>query len=387
MDTPFIYNKPVTGRYFVGRKQDVAILGNLLREGENVVMYEPPKAGKDSLLQQVFFDMKMSSSQFRIAKVSLLNVRTVAELCTRIGTAVIRLYGVTPQDFASLVSDHLAGTHFVFDELVFQATGSILSLNWDLDDEDIMALFRLPYLLSRKDGRRLFVCLDDFQNVSLTEDGERVCRLMQEVFKARTPEDRAAASYVLYGSQVNAMKEIFEHRRFFHRQVERMKLSEIDPKDIADSVNRGFLSSGKVVDRALMLGVCNLFKNNIFYVNCFAAVCDSLSKGYMTEPVLMEALSDLIAIYEPSFRAAMADLTTFQVCLLRAVVEGHTKFSSTEVIQKYGLNSSANVRRLKDALCKKEILTFDEEDIPHFLDPLFEYWVTRDYFGLGVKNS
>jgi hypothetical protein len=231
------------------------------------------------------------------------------------------------------------------------------------------------------------VCLDDFQNVSLTEDGERVCRLMQEVFKARTPEDRAAASYVLYGSQVNAMKEIFEHRRFFHRQVERMKLSEIDPKDIADSVNRGFLSSGKVVDRALMLGVCNLFKNNIFYVNCFAAVCDSLSKGYMTEPVLMEALSDLIAIYEPSFRAAMADLTTFQVCLLRAVVEGHTKFSSTEVIQKYGLNSSANVRRLKDALCKKEILTFDEEDIPHFLDPLFEYWVTRDYFGLGVKNS
>ena len=357
MDTPFIYNKPVTGRYFVGRKQDVAILGNLLREGENVVMYEPPKAGKDSLLQQVFFDMKMSSSQFRIAKVSLLNVRTVAELCTRIGTAVIRLYGVTPQDFASLVSDHLAGTHFVFDEQVFQATGSILSLNWDLDDEDIMALFRLPYLLSRKDGRRLFVCLDDFQNVSLTEDGERVCRLMQEVFKARTPEDRAAASYVLYGSQVNAMKEIFEHRRFFHRQVERMKLSEIDPKDIADSVNRGFLSSGKVVDRALMLGVCNLFKNNIFYVNCFAAVCDSLSKGYMTEPVLMEALSDLIAIYEPSFRAAMADLTTFQVCLLRAVVEGHTKFSSTEVIQKYGLNSSANVRRLKDALCKKEILT------------------------------
>ena len=387
MDTPFIFNKPVTGRYFVGRKQDVAILGNLLREGENVVMYEPPKTGKDSLLQQVFFDMKMSSSQFRIAKVSLLNVRTVAELCTRIGTAVIRLYGVTPQDFASLVSDHLAGTHFVFDEQVFQATGSILSLNWDLDDEDIMALFRLPYLLSRKDGRRLFVCLDDFQNVSLTEDGERVCRLMQEVFKARTPEDRAAASYVLYGSQVNAMKEIFEHRRFFHRQVERMKLSEIDPKDIADSVNRGFLSSGKVVDRALMLGVCNLFKNNIFYVNCFAAVCDSLSKGYMTEPVLMEALSDLIAIYEPSFRAAMADLTTFQVCLLRAVVEGHTKFSSTEVIQKYGLNSSANVRRLKDALCKKEILTFDEEDIPHFLDPLFEYWVTRDYFGLGVKNS
>lgn len=382
MDTPFIYNKPVTGRYFVGRKQDVAIMTNLLREGENVVMYEPPKAGKDSLLQQVFFDMKLSSSQFRIANVSLLNVRTIEDFCSLLGTEVVRLYGVTPQDFADIVAECLAGSHFVFDDQVFQETGRVLSLNWDLDDDDISMLFRLPYVLAHRDGRRLFVCIDDFQNVSLTEDGERLCRLMQEVFKARTPEDRGAASYVLYGSRVNAMKEIFEHRKLFYRQVERLELSEIDSKDIADSVNRGFLSSGKVVDRGLMLGVCNLFKNNIYYVNCFSAICDSLSKGYMMEPVLVEALSQLIAIHVPAFRAAMEDLTTFQVSLLRAVVDGHTKFSSAEVIHKYGLNSSANVRRLKDALCKKEILTFDEEDIPHFLDPLFEYWVTRTYFGL-----
>jgi hypothetical protein len=77
----------------------------------------------------------------------------------------------------------------------------------------------------------------------------------------------------------------------------------------------------------------------------------------------------------------MSDLTTFQVNLLRAIVDGHTRFSSAEVIRNYSLNSSANVRRLKDALCKKEIITFDEDDNPHIIDPLFEYWVTRTYFG------
>ena len=66
------------------------------------------------------------------------------------------------------------------------------------------------------------------------------------------------------------------------------------------------------------------------------------------------------------------------------MAEGHTKFSTSEVIAKYGLNSSANVRRLKDALCKKEILTFDEKDEPHILDPLFEYWVKKYYFNLKV---
>ena len=48
---------------------------------------------------------------------------------------------------------------------------------------------------------------------------------------------------------------------------------------------------------------------------------------------------------------------------------------------KYSLNSSANVRRLKDALMKKEILTFVGEDAkPVILDPLFEYWLRNYYF-------
>ena len=380
MDAPFIYNRPVTGRHFIGRKTEAAILTNLLREGENVVMYEPPKTGKDSLLQQVFFDLKLSSQQFRIASVSIFNVRDSRQFCSRLGSSILRLYGSTPEDYARLVSEYLGGTHFVFDEREYSALGRILSLGWDLDGNDIRALLRLPYELAKSDGRRLYVCIDEFQNIMFTDDGESTCAILQDIFKTRTPEDRAAASYIMYGSQVNAMKEIFEHRKLFYRQAERIALGEIDPKDIVESVNRGFLSSGKVVERGLMLGACQLMRGNIFYINTFAAICDSLSKGYMTEPVLTEALSDLLAIHEPRFKATMSDLTTFQTRLLRAIVDGHTKFSSAEVIQRYGLNSSANVRRLKDALCKKEIITFDEEDTPRIIDPLFEYWVTKNYF-------
>ena len=295
MDTPFVFNKPVTGRYFIGRKADVTILSNLLHDGENVVMYEPPKAGKDSLLQQAFFDMKLSLRQFRIVSLSLLNVRTVADFCMKLGSAVIKLYGTTTDDYARLVSEQLPGSHFVFDEQVYQTTERILSLGWDIDDDDIRAILTLPYRIARTDGRKLFVCIDDFHNVMLTEDGDRICNLMQEVFKARTAEDRASGCYVLYGSHVNAMKEIFEHRHFFHRQIERVRLSEIDEKDIADAVNKGFLSSGKVIDRSLMLGACKLFNCNVYYINCFASICDSLSKGYMMEPVLTEALTNMLA--------------------------------------------------------------------------------------------
>jgi hypothetical protein len=76
----------------------------------------------------------------------------------------------------------------------------------------------------------------------------------------------------------------------------------------------------------------------------------------------------------------MNGLTTFQVNLLKAILDGHTKFSASEIIRTYGLNSSANVKRLKDALMKKEIVTFNEKDEPVIIDPLFEYWVRKFYF-------
>ena len=88
----------------------------------------------------------------------------------------------------------------------------------------------------------------------------------------------------------------------------------------------------------------------------------------------------MIAIYDPHFNRVMNDLTDHQVRLVRATIDGVTRFSASDVIEKYALNSSANVRRVKDALKKKEVLTFNEKDEPVILDPLMEYWLNKYYF-------
>ena len=95
---------------------------------------------------------------------------------------------------------------------------------------------------------------------------------------------------------------------------------------------------------------------------------------------MMDALRILVSIHEPRYVTMMDELTTFQVNRLLAFVDGQTKFSSAEVIRDYGLHSSANVRRLKDALLKKEIVSLNENDEPQIIDPLFDYWVRRYYF-------
>lgn len=379
MPATFIYNHFVTGKNFFGRKQEISILSNMLFSGENIVIYEPPKTGKTSLVQQTFFNMKISSQFFTPVEFSMLSIRSVSDFACEFASKVIRSFATTPSEYADAVSHYFEGTHFVFDEDLFVATDKILTLNWELDENDLRSVLTLPYRVAEERNTKLYVILHEFQNALLFDDPDLFLKTSEAVMKANP---NGKASYILIGSQVNAMKEIFEHRHLFHRLVERIELPQMDTKEVIEFAVKGFLTNGKVLDKDLMLGACKLFRGHLWYINHFCAIADSLSRGYIMEPVLVEALDVLISIHEPEFSRIMNDLTTYQVSLFRAVLEGHTKFSSSEVISRYGLNSSANVRRLKDALCKKEIITFDERDEPIVLDPLFEYWARTFYFGI-----
>ena len=384
MDSLFPYNKYVTGKHYIGRRTETQVFANLVSQGENVVLYEPPKTGRKSLVQQGFINMKGTGQRFVTVQLSLLDVRSLQELTLRLAAAALHTVGSSPDEYARAAQELLGGTHLVFDPARFSAGGEVLSASWDLDDEDLRAAFLLPYRIGVQTGIRRVVVLDEFSNIMLTEDGDRACRILETIFKTLPADQAAGACYVFMGSQVNAMHDIFGIRRFFWRRVERVRIGPIESREIADYINRGFLTSGKVIDKELLQGVCRLFKDNIWYISHFSAICDSLTRGYILEPTLTEALDSLLAVHEPRFVATMNDLTTFQVSLLRAILDGHTRFSSAEVIRQYGLNSSANVRRLKDALCKKEIVTFDEDDNPVILDPLFEYWVRKFYFKMTV---
>lgn len=381
MDTPFIYNGYVTDKNFIGRAMERKILANLIKAGEHVSIYEPPKTGKMSLLMQVFADLRNERTQFVVAMVDMLNVRTLEQFLIKFGTAVIKLSASTPEDYASIVENYLDGTHFVFDRVQFINSGEVLSLNWQPDDNDIARLLELPQKLSMAKGIRYVVVLNEFQNLMNADEYETVFRIMETQMKERDRKAQYQAVFIMMGGMFNAMKLIFDEKRYFYRQVNRVSLSNVDNKDIIEYLVKGFLSGmGKSFDRNLAMGACELFKSNLWYINHLASICDALSKGFITETMMMDALNSMIAVHQIRFMSIVNDLTDHQLSLLRAVLDGVVKFSSSEVIEKYHLNSSANVRRVKDALKKKEVITFNEKDEPLVLDPLFEYWLRQTYF-------
>ena len=378
MDTPFVYDNYVTGRNFVGRKMECTILSNLLEAGEHVTLYEPPKSGKMSVVQQTLFNMRAAGRQFSVAWVNLFNVRTVYDFLKRFGTAVIKPVYSTPAEYSQVVSRHLEGTHFLFDPARFASHEEIVCLNWEPDENDVEQMLRLPFRIAEERGVPCYVVIEEFQNLTRAADFdyETVFHIMERIFA----EKNRSASYILTGSQVNAMKNIFAERKFFYRKVEHLPLQVVDDKDIIEHIIRGFRTSGKVIERDLVIGACKLFRSNMWYLNHFVSICDSMSRGYLNEGILMEALKTIISVNEPRFLAIVNDLTDHQLSLMRAIIDGVVKFSASEVIDRYRLNSSANVRRVKDALRKKEVITFNDKDEPVILDPLFEYWITKYFF-------
>ena len=381
MDTPFVYNEYVTDKNFIGRMTERNILANLIKAGEHVALYEPPKTGKMSLVMQVFNDLKNERTSFQVAMVDMLNVRTLSDFLIKFGTALIKISASTPDEYASIVETWLEGTHFVFDRMLYISKGDVISLNWEPDENDIARLLELPQILAQEKGVRYVVVLKEFQNLMNASEYEKVFKIMETQMKNRDRKAQYQAVFLMMGGMVNAMKFIFEEKRYFYRQVNHLPLSKVDNREIIEYVVKGFLSGmGKSFDRNLAMGACELFKSNLWYINHLAAICDSLSKGFVTEAMMTDALNSMISVHEIRFNSIINDLTDHQLSLLRAVLDGVVKFSSSEVIEKYHLNSSANVRRVKDALKKKEVITFNEKDEPYVLDPLFEYWLRRTYF-------
>ena len=381
MDTPFVYNEYVTDKNFIGRTTERKILANLIKAGEHISIYEPPKTGKMSLLMQVFKDLKNERSQFVVAMVDMMNVRTLEEFLIKFGTAVIKISASTPEEYASIVGNYLEGTHFVFDRVRFINADEVLSLNWHPDENDIARLMELPQRLALAKEIRYVVVLKEFQNLMNADEYETVFKIMETQMKERDRKAPYQAVFIMMGGMVNAMKLIFDEKRYFYRQVNRVALSKVDSKEIIEYVVKGFLSGmGKSFDRNLAMGACELFQSNLWYINHLAAICDALSKGFVTESMMTDALNSMISIHQIRFVSIVNDLTDHQLSLLRAVLDGVVKFSASDVIERYHLNSSANVRRVKDALKKKEVITFNEKDEPVVLDPLFEYWLRRTYF-------
>ena len=102
MDSPFIYNKFVTGQDFVGRQQELSLLVNLVRQRQHVLIYETPKSGKKSLVQQGLINLRKEAYNYTVCNINLFNVRTRKHLLQKLCNLLLDAFTGSPYERESL---------------------------------------------------------------------------------------------------------------------------------------------------------------------------------------------------------------------------------------------------------------------------------------------
>ena len=378
MDSPFTYNRFVTGSDFVGRRQELSLLVNLVRQGEHVLIYEPPKSGKKSLIQQSLITLRKEAFNCTICNINLFNVRTKRHLLQKFCNIVLDTFSNTPSEREELLQE-------ICPELITMLTdtpdNNSCPSSPEVDTAPVSAqimeqILNIPEILAKKFSTKTVIYLEEFQEILLLEEPDETLRQIEKTW--RTQQN---TTYIITGSFVNSMKEIFEEKRYFYNFAERVKLLPIEEKILTDYIIRNFLKAGRVVSKDLALEMYRLTEGHPWYTQQLGDLSFALTRGYLTEQIMRQSFHSLIELHSYRFQLVTSRLSRFQINFLKAIMDDVTQLSASETMTMYGFNSSANVKRLKDAVQKKEILT-EESGKWEFLDPLFKTWLRNIYFAL-----
>ena len=376
MDEAFIFDSHVAGKHFIGREQDCRALENLVSAHENVCIYDGPKTGKTSLIRKALTNLGTSGRRFLVPEMNMTGYRRREQFLCEFVSAILSKLASSPYEYKSIIDEFLPDTFISFDEQKYEETGDGIICKAELVEEDVDAVLKFPYILSKSRDMDICFVIDEFQNVLELPEGERLLRKMETI--SSSFRGKCRFSYIFCGSGLNTMKWIFAYRKFFFRDIVDVPLSAISEQDVIAHIVGGFRPSGKVIEKELIHRPYVIFRGNMWYINMMAFFCGARAIGYINERTITDAIESVIAVNVPRFRRMVDSLTVYQFSFLKAVLRGETRFSTTEVIERYSLNSSANVKRVKDALMKKEIVTFNDKDEAQVIDPLFEYWFRRD---------
>ncbi len=356
MNLLFDFAEPATGNTLIGKREEIGqLVSAIVDKRRGAVIYGSPKSGKETVVRNALATLKERNFSFALCEIDLFNVRTRAEFTECFRKAVTKCFNDVNRN-------------------------TLLPFSIDFNSIPEGKILDVPQLLSEESGKKIIIYIKEFQNLAFIDDPEFKLEDLDRIWTKQS-----GVRYILTGSSVNVMKHIFDEKKLFYYMTVPITLKPVDKRVAVDYIVSSCLNVGRVVGEAEAEEMYNVTGGSIWYIKQLCTYCYAFPVGYITMPAVKQAVKALISNNMPHFLQTMLDLTPNQINFLRAALDGVQRFSSQEVLDTYHLNSSANVFRLKDALRKKEVLTFDRDDSAVILDPLFEYWLRNYYFKQSGK--
>lgn len=361
--SPFEYNRIVTAEHFIGRDKEVSKLKTLIKSKKNALLYGPPKIGKRSIVFNALTELQKENVAIEICTIDIFNIRSLEGFLIKLATVVLDHFAETEQE-----KEYLSRTYIKDIELD-------TSKGYLLPERQVKHLLEFPECVAEEYKVHLIIYMQQFQDILLFDKPLRAISLIEQAFtKTRN------INFIIVGDKRNAMDSIFVEKQFFRNLVTNINIKNISKKVFCEYITERFAAWGKFAGTKEAGEIYDAMEGDPWYIQHLAEICFLLTRDKLTSDIVERGLQHLISIHDYELHNTVYGLSTHQIHLIKAILDGVRKFSKTDILEKYHLNSSANVNRLKEALTKKEIVTFTNKNLIEFNDTLLKMWLKKYFF-------
>lgn len=363
---PFQYGCVVTGDAFCPRPVLQSALERNIRDGQNVVLVGERRMGKTSLVHAAAAGL----GSWKMVYADLLNVRTAADFCNRVATAVVRLRRAG--SFARRAIGFLSRLRptFSFDAITGMPVVSV-DAALAADPRSMEDVAGMLGDLARKG--RTFVVFDEFQEIRKVSESDQLLAVLRS--KIQMMPDTC---FVFSGSVRADIADIFSNPDSpFYKSALTLTVGPVPDDDFAPFLVKRFSRGKRKISRAVLDSVFDFTNRVPGDVQQFCSALWNATEPGRTidESDIKRALSDIFAQESGSFEGQTEKLTRFQFKTLVAVARhGGKKVFSEEFLRRAELSSAATAARALKSLSSSGLLFFHEGEY-RFFNPFLRAWL------------
>ena len=372
MDKAFIYGMSVEGKNFTDRELETKRLQLNFENGMNSILISPRRIGKTSLVKKV---KSLTENQERIVVfMDIYKCRSEYEFYEKFASSVIQATSTKMDQMVQTAKEFIMSITPKITYSPDPGTEYTLSLGITPKMNTPEEILDLPERIAQKKGIQMVVCIDEFQQIGEMPDSLTIQKTIRSVW-----QHHRNVCYCLFGSKQHLMNNLFYSRKMpFYQFGDMFFLKKIPTEKWVPFITSRFKDTGKQISEKLAERICQTVDNYSSYVQQLAWNVLVVSDSIVTEQTFQEGLEATFAQVTPFFVELTANLTTYQLNLLRAICTGfHEDFGKKEVTSHYDLGSRSNLVKLKKALIEREIIEQTEDGL-FISDPLFERWFKRE---------
>ena len=372
---PFIFGKSSDSVNFTDREEESVRLEMNFKSLINTTIVSPRRWGKTSLVENVVEKIRTENKNIKVCTLDIFNVRNEMEFYEQFAKGVLKgtahRWEEMAQNAKKFLSHLLPKISFSPDSQVEISFG----VSWEAMRKSPDEILNLPQAIAKSKKVRVVVCIDEFQSIGYFPESLAFQRKLRSHW-----QHHHNVGYCLYGSKRSMLLDIFSSASMpFYKFGDIMFLQKISNQKWGEFIKRRFDDTNKKISVENAQYLAALVDNHSYYVQQLAQQSWLRTKTSCLKTIIDESLQSIKNQLSLLFVGQIESMTATQINFLKAVIDGETVFTSQENLKKYRLGSSANLKKIKNALISREIIDISNLKVD-ILDPIFKLWLREDFF-------